>query len=78
MSGMNLTVTSRIGAMIINLMPHHEILAATSGGRYTAKEVAELESNAHYDPHIDALEKGECICGEIDCPDEYSHWTSGY
>lgn len=38
---------------------------------------AALESNEHYDPHIDTA-KGECICGEIDCPDEYSHWTSGY
>jgi len=21
---------------------------------------------------------GACICGEVDCPDAYSHWTSGY
>lgn len=29
------------------------------------------------DPNAD-LEEGQCICGEFNCKDEYSHWTSGF
>ena len=94
MTGMKLTVTSRIGAInfkgttmrnTINEVKTEETWAinaieAAAHNRsieFRYKFHAALESNEHYDPHIDTA-KGECICGEIDCPDEYSHWTSGY
>jgi hypothetical protein len=29
-------------------------------------------------PDGEPLQDGQCICGEFDCNEEYSHWTSGF
>ena len=26
----------------------------------------------------DTLPEGTCICGEVNCSEEYAHWTSGF
>ena len=33
---------------------------------------------SEFAPEVLELKEGECICGTIDCPTEYSCYTSGY
>lgn len=62
----------------------HHILAETSGGKYTAEDVYNLEKYGATHPRdlapnddIDT-ENGQCCCGDYNCPDGYEHWTSGF
>ena len=60
---------------------HYEILSETSGGKLTPEEVYNLETYGVKHPSEFAPDPDEgegCICGEVNCPDAYSHTTSGY
>ena len=62
---------------------HYEILSETSGGKLTPQEVYNIEKYgvkhpSEFAPEVVELKNGECICGTIDCPTEYSCYTSGY
>ena len=62
----------------------HHILAETSGGKYTAEDVYNLEKYGVKHPRDiapspeDELPEGVCVCGVYNCPDGYAHTTSGY
>ena len=64
------------------LETHHKILSDTSDGKLTPEEVLNLEKYGVKHPSEfemeDDLQDGECICGELNCKDEYVHWTSGW
>lgn len=65
------------------LETHHRILSDTSDGKLTPEEVYNLEKYGVKHPSEFAIEEielqdGECICGELNCKDEYVHWTSGW
>jgi hypothetical protein len=60
----------------------YEILAKASGGKLTADEVYNLEKYGVKNPReLSDLEEhsdGRCCCGELDCNEQYVHWTSGW
>ena len=67
------------------LETHHKILSKTSDGKLTPEEVYNLEKYGVKHPselrdaeEWENLPENECICGELDCKDEYVHWTSGW
>lgn len=65
------------------LEAHHKILSETSDGKLTKEEVYNLEKYGVKHPSElrdgwEDLPEGECICGELNCKDEYVHWTSGW
>tara|TARA_B100000085_G_C18475751_1_gene485065 strand:+ start:147 stop:341 length:195 start_codon:yes stop_codon:yes gene_type:complete len=64
-------------------MSHYKILSETSGGKLSPEEVYNLETYGvkhprEFAPEEENLKEGECVCGTIDCPTEYSCHTSGY
>tara|TARA_Y100000593_G_scaffold19389_1_gene38719 strand:- start:11719 stop:11952 length:234 start_codon:yes stop_codon:yes gene_type:complete len=44
-------------------------------------EQAHLDAKADYYATLEEeanKKEGECVCGEVNCPDEYAHHTSGW
>ena len=64
------------------MLNRYEILAETSGGALTATEVENLEKYGVKHPSefadLEDRDDGTCICGDINCAEQYVHWTSGY
>tara|TARA_B100000902_G_scaffold211230_1_gene200851 strand:- start:471 stop:653 length:183 start_codon:yes stop_codon:yes gene_type:complete len=46
--------------------------------RAKQQQVNEFDPGPVEGPDGTPLQPGQCICGEFDCKDEYSHWTSGF
>jgi len=42
------------------------------------QQVNEFDPGPVEGPDGIPLQPGQCICGEFNCKDEYSHWTSGF
>ncbi len=62
---------------------HYQVLSEASDGRLSPEEVKNLETYGvkhpnELRPEEDDLRDGECVCGELNCEDEYVHWTSGW